>query len=216
MIPLATLSVFIKFFTAMFAIVNPIGAAPIFVAITGDKTKQERRKSIWVVGLTVFLILSFFTFFGHTLLELFGITIGSFRIAGGLILLLMSLSMLNAQPSRMKADVSKDQEDVEIERDDPAIFPFSIPLLAGPGAIATVIVITYEHPGFFNLLAINATLALLSISVMIALVFATVMSQYLGRTGLNVITRLMGILLAAISVEIIVGGIYDLFPALHG
>lgn len=206
------LSVFIKFFTAMFAVVNPIGASPIFIALMSGETTEFRKKSIVTASLTVFLILSFFSLLGNQILEVFGISIAGFKTAGGLILLLMSISMLQARQSRMKAT---EGERVEAEeKDNPAIFPFAIPILAGPGALATVVITTHNTPGLINLVAINGCIALLALITAVSLAFSTVMADKLGKTGLNVITRLMGILLASLAVEMIASGLIELFPAL--
>lgn len=203
----------IKFFTTLFAVVNPIGAGPLFLAFMQGEDRETTKTAVFTVSITVFLTLTFFSVFGLYILTLFGISIGGFQTSAGIILLLMALSMLNAQTSRIKHTKGESAE--AEEKENPAIFPLAIPLLAGPGAITTVIVMANETSGMVNHLLITGVIAALSLAIFISLSFARVMSKKLGKTGLNIISRIMGMLLAAVAIEIIVTGLLKLFPGLQ-
>lgn len=208
-----TFATLFKFFTALFAVANPISTAPLFLAFMHGESKEVIKKATVTVAFTVFLTLTFFSLFGLQILNLFGISIGGFQVSAGIILLLMSISMLNAQTSRIKHTKG---EGVEAEeKDNPAIFPLAIPLSSGPGAITTVIVMTDQTTGVVNHLLIIGVIVALSLTVLISLTFARVMSKKLGKTGLNIITRIMGMILAAVAVEIMVVGLLKLFPGLQ-
>ena len=208
-----SIAMLFKFFTTLFAVVNPIGAGPLFLAFMNGEDKETTKKAVLTVAITVFLTLWFFSIFGLYILKLFGISIGGFQVAAGIILLLMSLSMLNAQTSRIKHTRGEGEE--AEEKDNPAIFPIAIPLCAGPGAITTVIVMANDSPGLINHLLIMGVIAVLAIAIFISLSFARVMSKKLGKTGLNIISRIMGMLLAAVAIEIMVTGLLKLFPVLQ-
>ncbi|HLI78811.1 MAG TPA: MarC family protein, partial [Candidatus Binataceae bacterium] len=127
--------------TALFVIADPIAAIPIFITLTAGNTAQDRKRIASVTALTVATVLVSSIFLGQPLLRLFGISIASFRVGGGILILLMAISMLNARVSRTHGTPEEMQEGVE--KDDPAVVPLGIPLLAGPGAISTMII--YEH-----------------------------------------------------------------------
>ena len=203
----------LKFFTTLFAVVNPVGAGPLFLAFMDGENEKTTKKAIRTVAITVFLTLLFFSIFGLYILNLFGISIGGFQVSAGIILLLMSLSMLNAQTSRIKHTKGEGEE--AEEKDNPAIFPIAIPLCAGPGAITSVIIFANESSGLINHILIGNVIAALSLTIFISLSFARVMSKKLGKTGLNVISRIMGMLLAALAIEIIVLGLLKIFPGLQ-
>jgi multiple antibiotic resistance protein len=150
---------------------------------------------------------------GEEILALSGISVGSFQVAGGIIILILALSMLHAQPSGVHH--SAQEEDAGKAKDNPAVFPLAIPLIAGPGSMATVILYGQRAHGLLETATIGAVIALLCGVLLVALRAADRLSTLLGTTGLNVLTRLMGMLLAAIAVEMMVGGITDLFPQLR-
>jgi MarC family membrane protein len=205
---------FLSFGAALFAIMNPFGAIPIFLSLTADNTPAERLRIGGVTALAVLVALLVTALVGHQLLGFFGISIGAFRAAGGLIILLLALSMLHGRQSTVHHS-PVEQQDGEA-KDDPAVFPLAIPLIAGPGSIATVILYSGQAPGLAGYLVIGATIALLCLVLYFTLRLAAPLSGLLGATGMNVATRLMGMLLAAIAVEMIAAGIGDLFPALRG
>jgi multiple antibiotic resistance protein len=205
---------FLRFGAALFAIMNPFGAIPIFLSLTADNTPAERRRIGAVAALAVLVALLTTALVGQHVLSFFGISIGAFRTAGGLIILVLALSMLHGRQSSVHHS-PVEQQDGEA-KDDPAVFPLAIPLIAGPGSIATVILYSGQAPGLAGYVVIGATIALLCLVLGLALRLAAPLSGLLGPTGMNVATRLMGMLLAAIAVEMIAAGMVDLFPALRG
>ena len=205
---------FLSFGAALFAIMNPFGAIPIFLSLTADNTPAERLRIGGVTALAVLVALLVTALVGHQILGFFGISIGAFRAAGGLIILLLALSMLHGRQSTVHHS-PVEQQDGEA-KDDPAVFPLAIPLIAGPGSIATVILYSGQARGMAGFLVIGAVVALLCLVLYLVLRLALPLSDRLGPTGMNVATRLMGMLLAAIAVEMIAAGIGDLFPTLRG
>ena len=204
---------FLRFAAALFAIMNPFGNIAIFLSITADRSPAERARIATLASAAVLITLLVVAVLGEEILALFDISVGSFRIAGGIIILILALSMLHAQPSGVHH--SEEEEDAGKEKDNPAFFPLAIPLIAGPGSIATVILYSQRAHGLLETATIGLVILLMCALLLITLRAADRLSGFLGTTGLNVMTRLMGMLLAAIAVEMMVGGLTDLFPALH-
>jgi multiple antibiotic resistance protein len=204
---------FLRFAAALFAIMNPFGNIAIFLSITSDRSPAERGRIAIVTSGAVLVTLVVVAVLGEQILALFDISVGAFRIAGGIIILILALSMLHAQQSGVHH--SAQEEDAGKIKDNPAIFPLAIPLIAGPGSMATVIVYSQRAHGLLDTAMIGAAIILLCGMQLLALRVAERLSTFLGTTGLNVLTRLMGMLLAAIAVEMIVGGLTDLFPQLR-
>jgi multiple antibiotic resistance protein len=204
---------FPRFAAALFAIMNPFGNIAIFLSITADRSPAERRRIATVTATAVLITLLVVAVLGEQILGLFDISVGSFRIAGGIIILILALSMLHAQPSGVHH--SEQEEDAGKAKDNPAVFPLAIPLIAGPGSMATVILYSQHAHGLPGAATIGAVIVLMSGLLLLTLHASDRLSRYLGPTGLNVMTRLMGMLLAAIAVEMMVGGLGDLFPQLQ-
>jgi multiple antibiotic resistance protein len=206
------LEVYLKSFTALIALLNPIGAIPIFINLTQSQIENQRRRTARNAAFTVLAVLWVSFFSGSLLLSFFGISIASFRIAGGLLILLIALAMLQAKPSAVK------QTDEEIEdsslRENVAVVPLGIPLLAGPGAISTVILYAKKHSSLVYDLVEAAVIALSVLVTWLCLRGAPYLARWLGKTGINVFTRIMGLIMAAIGVEFIAKGIQALFPLL--
>ena len=205
---------YIKLFIGLLAIVNPFGAIPLFISMTADENAQQRRRTIDMVAIGVTVILLAALFVGEYLLSFFGITIDSFRVGGGILVLLMAIAMLHAKTSMIK------QTDVEahesIEKESVAIVPLAMPLLAGPGAISTVILAAHRAHSVAHYLIIALSIVLLSAVVWAVLRLSPWIARHLGATGINIFTRIMGLILAAIAVEFIASGIKGLFPVLAG
>jgi multiple antibiotic resistance protein len=204
---------FLRFAAALFAIMNPFGGVAIFLSITADRSAAERGRIATMTAAAVLITLLVAAVLGEQILALFGISVGAFQIAGGIIILILALSMLHAQPSGVHH--SAQEEDAGKAKENPAVFPLAIPMIAGPGSMATVILYAQHVQGVLSALAIGAVIVLMCALLLVALHAADRMSAFLGTTGLNVLTRLMGMLLAAIAVEMMVGGLSDLFPQLH-
>jgi len=203
----------VKAALALFAIVDPVGVIPIFLLATQGYTLTQSRAAARIAALTVLGVLTLFTFAGGSMLMFFGIRLAAFSVAGGLLLLLLALSMVQAHvsPQRQTQDEAAETE----ERDAVGVVPLGIPLLAGPGAITHVIVAASAAKGeVLHQVALLIPVALVSLSVWLAFRAAPVISRRLGKTGIHVVTRLMGLIIAAISIEMIAGGLGKLFPGL--
>lgn len=202
----------IKLTVALLAIVDPFASIPIFLSTTTGYTHAERRHVTEVVAITVFSVLAVAALIGTQVLRFFGISIPSFLIAGGILLLLMAISMLQAKESGIRQ--TPDEAEEAAEKDAVAVVPLGIPLLAGPGAISTMIIATHHTESFFGQIILLIPAALIGIGVWVTFSAATRISDRLGKTGMNIITRVMGLIIAAIGVEYIYRGVIELFPKL--
>ena len=201
----------IKLTVALLAIVDPVASIPVFLGTTTGYAPAERQRVTQVVAITVFCVLGIAALIGTQVLNFFGISIPSFLIAGGILLLLMAIAMLQARESGIRQ--TPDEAAEAAERDAVAVVPLGIPLLAGPGAISTMIIATHQSTlGHHLLLLIPA--AVIGIVVWVTFAAASRISERLGTTGMNIITRVMGLIIAAIGVEYIYRGLIELFPKL--
>jgi multiple antibiotic resistance protein len=205
-------SEFVKFAAALFAILNPFGNTAIFLSVTAERSTADRQRIALLTSVAVLITLVVAAVIGQEILDLFGISIGSFRIAGGVIVLLIALSMLRARQSGVHHSAQEEADGQQ--KDNPAIFPLAIPVIAGPGAIATVILYAEHAQSVGGALTIGEVIALMCVILLVTLRAADRLSGLLGPTGMNVLTRLMGMILAAIAVEMMAGGLRDLFPQL--
>jgi multiple antibiotic resistance protein len=203
----------VKAALALFAIVDPVGVIPIFLLATQGYTLKQSRSAARIAALTVLGVLTLFTFLGEPMLNFFGIRLAAFSVAGGLLLLLLALSMVQAHvsPQRQTRDEAMEAE----EREAVGVVPLGIPLLAGPGAITHVIVAAGAARGeVLHQAALLIPVALVALSVWVSFRAAPAIAQRLGKTGIHVVTRLMGLIIAAISIEMIASGLGTLFPGL--
>ena len=197
---------------ALFAIVNPIGSVPIFITATNGSSEAERTSIVRLIALTVFLVLTISVLLGDLILEFFGIGIPSFQAGGGILLLLMAISMMHAKQSGFRQTAEEAQ--AAAEREATAIVPLSIPLLAGPGAISNMIIAAQQSHGLWGHLLLLAPVTAVTLLVWGILRLSTPIANRLGTIGINIFTRLMGLILAAMAVEFIAHGLLGLFPAL--
>lgn len=210
-------SAFWLFFAALFAIMNPLVAVPFFVGMTEGYTERRRRRLAFVATVAVALALTAAALFGREILGFFAISIGSFRIAGGIIVLLMGLSLLQSKASVGSSD-APDAPDSEsrVSRDSEAICPLAIPLLAGPGAIATIIIRCEGAERVCDFVTIGAVIAAMVVVTYVVLRIAVPVSRILGPSGLTVMTRLIGMIVAAIAIDMMVIGVRMTFPGISG
>jgi len=203
---------YVKIVISILAIVNPLGAIPVFVNLTADTVLEERKRIARVAALSVALILIISVWSGEALLGFFGIGIPSFRVAGGLLILLMAISMMHARLSDTQhtANEAKEAE----EKDNVAVVPLAIPLMAGPGAMSLVITLAHKNPNWAGRLMLSGGVVIVALVVWIALHLAEPLSRILGTTGINIGTRIMGLILTAVGVEFIAVGLKQLFPVL--
>lgn len=193
-------------FVALFVVIDPIGLAPLFIALTQGMPAQARRAVGLRACVIAFLLLMLFAFFGEAVLGFIGISMPAFRIAGGVLLFLTALDMLfERRQTRRKGNA--EAHDEEGTHPDPSVFPLAIPLLAGPGAIATIILLVGQAEGPGDLAALTGILAAILAMVFVLFLAAGMIERALGRTGINVVTRLLGMLLAALSVQFILDGL---------
>ncbi len=204
---------YIKVLVGIISIVNPLGAIPVFLSLSGDRSQAEVRQIARVTGLSVAVVLVISAWTGEMILSFFGIGIPAFRTAGGLLILLMALAMMHARQSSAKR--SPEEEDADSEKENIAVVPLAIPLLAGPGAISLVVVEGQRAHGFFGHLIVSGCILVVALLVWLTLHLARPIGERLGVTGLNIATRIMGLLLAAIGIQMIAEGMINLFPALH-
>lgn len=195
-------------FPAVFLIVDPFGALPVFLAMTTRDSAEKTRAMALKACLTAALIMALFTLFGGVLFKFFGLTLSAFRVAGGLLLLITALDMLRArQPSTRTSEGEAKEGD---EKDDIAIVPLAMPVLAGPGAIATVMVLMADGASVALGAAVLASIALTFFITWLVLRSAQPVKRVLGQTGLALVNRLFGLILATIAVQFIFGGAKDL------
>jgi len=197
-------SFLITAFVSLFVVIDPIGLAPLFVALTAGMSPQKRR-AIGIRACVVAIgILLVFSLFGEGILTFIGISMPAFRIAGGILLFLTALDMLFERRQKRRQDQA-DEDDTD--EDDPSVFPLAIPLIAGPGAIATVILLigqTNDTAEYFSIMGV-----LLAVMALVFVMFlsAATLERMLGKTGITVVTRLLGMLLAALSVQFVLDGL---------
>ena len=203
---------YVKIFVALLVIVNPIGTMPMFLGLTHRHTVADKKRIARVASIAVAIVLTASAVLGEHLLEFFGITIASFRVGGAILILLLAISMMHAAPSgeRQTPEEAKEAED----KQSIAVVPLALPLLAGPGAISTTIIYAAQRPSLAHLTAVVACCLLVALTTWIALRAATQIGRRLGKIGINVVIRIMGLLLAAVAVEIFAGGIVVLLPGL--
>lgn len=202
----------VKAFVALLAIVNPAGNAALFLSLTGDDTPAERSRVAAVAAIAIATTLVVCVVAGDQILALFGIRMDDLRVAGGLVVLMIGLSMLHAQQSAVHAGPAETREGAQ--KESPAVVPLAIPIVAGPGAMATAIVATDAATRWSEKLQlIGATLAA-SALVYAAFRAAPLLQRRLGTSGMNIVVRIMGLLLAAIAIDMMAAGLRGEFPAL--
>lgn len=192
-------------FGSLFAIVDPFAVVPTFLAMTARDTAAQRRRMARTACITCAGVMAFFALAGPTIFKLFGITLAAFQVAGGLVLLLSSLDMLRAQKSPLKETPEEAAEGMN--KDDIAITPLAVPMLAGPGAITTSIVLANKAHGVPQTAIFYALIALVALISYFVLTIAADGAKRLSPTFLNIVTRLMGLLLAAIGVQLILSAL---------
>lgn len=204
---------FVNTFIAILVISNPLSALPAILKITRNQSLIDKRKTGLTTGIAVFVILLVTTWVGTPLLMILGIKLPAFQVAGGVIIFMMALSMLNAEESPIKQTAEEQKEKVR-GGGEGAIVPLAIPIIAGPGAMSTIIVYVNAFPGIYNLMILSVAVILVSLVMGILLYFASNLEKLLGQSRINIINRLGGLILAAISIQTLANGVTGLFPAL--
>ena len=208
-----TLAQLSTFAVALFAIANPIGTIGVFLGLTADQSNAERNKTAVSTFAACTIIFLLFIWTGDIVLAAFGISLAAFQAAGGFIVVLVALSMLNAKISPMQHNEAEAQE--AQQKSAVGVVPLAIPILAGPGAITTIIVHSNKFQAFGDRLEMSAVGVGISLSILISYLCANFISRVLGAIGINIATRLMGLVLAAIGFDIMGEGVRTLLGLGH-
>jgi multiple antibiotic resistance protein len=201
-----------KALVTLLAIVNPLACVPFFIHYTQGFSPKLRRKTIWVSSFTAFTVIALSALLGLQLLDFFGISLASFQVGGGMLLLTSSLAMLNAQPAEAKS--AQSELDDHSVRTSVAVVPLAIPLLTGPATMSTVIILAEKTTNFWQLGTLVAYGVIIAFATAVCFSLAQPIARVLGKTGISVMTRLMGLILAALAVEVMADGLQKLFPIL--
>ena len=195
----------IKTTIALIAIVDPIGCLPLFLSLTGQHKKINKKNVVKMTAITVFIILVTSLFLGDKILNMFGISMPSFQICGGILLLIMAISMMLG-----KHQVIESGQNGKSDKELIAFVPLSIPLLAGPGAMSNMIIAAHQAPNFINQSFLILPCLAVSLLIWLTLSFAENISKVIGAIGTKIITRVMGLLLGSMEIEFITRGVLDI------
>jgi multiple antibiotic resistance protein len=209
----------------LLAIVNPLGVIPFFIHYTQGYTREQRQRTILISAFTTFCVIAISAIAGLQILEFFGITLASFQVGGGLLLMLGAMSMLNAEPAEGKSAKesssdsifhanAEDAEALTAARTSIAVVPLAIPLLTGPATMSTMVIYAEKAKLWWQLATLVGYGVVVALAVFIAFTAARPIAKLMGQTGINVMTRLMGLILAALAVEVMADGLVKLFPIL--
>ena len=198
----------------LLAIVNPLAIVPFFIHYTQGFTSAQRKRTIGIASLSVFIVIAVCALVGLDVLDFFNISLASFQVGGGLLLITSALAMLNAQPAEAKAtpgEVNDAHTKTSI-----AVVPLTIPLLTGPATMSTVVIYADQAKTVAQHSALIGYGVVIALATWLCFTLAKPIARVLGQTGINVMTRLMGLILAALSVEVMAAGLVKLFPVLAG
>lgn len=198
------LTFFTLCFPSMFSIIDPIGVVPVYLALVGAETPSEQRRTALRATLTATIVLSLFAATGTAIFHFFGITIPAFKLAGGILMFIMALEMMRAHTSPVKS-TPEETSDAQT-KDDVAIVPIGIPLLSGPGAIAAAIMWSSRAERAGEKLALFISIGLVTAITLLTLLFAGRVARFLGKTGINLVSRIMGLILAATAAQFVIDG----------
>ncbi len=203
---------------ALLAIVNPLAIVPFFIHYTQGFSEKQRRDTVRTAALSSFCVIATCALLGLQILEFFSISLQSFQVGGGLLLLISAMNMLNAQPAEAKSNTHELEEGAEkaATGSSIAVVPLTIPLLTGPAAMSTVVIYADRAETLWQHAALVGYGVVIAAATFICFSLADPIARVLGKTGINVMTRLMGLILAALAVEVMADGLGKLFPVLAG
>jgi len=206
----------IKPLVTLLAIVNPLAIVPFFIHYTEGLSPDLRKRTVWVSSFTAFLVIAASALFGIGILEFFGISLASFQVGGGMLLLMSALNMLNAKPAEVKPTTTDLADGVERAAlgASIAVVPLTIPLLTGPATMSAVVIYSERAKTFWQMTTLLGYGVVVGLVTALCFSLADPIARVLGRTGINVMTRLMGLILAALAVEVMTSGLGKLFPIL--
>jgi len=196
----------------LLAIVNPLAIVPFFIHYTQGFSRKQRQRTVMIASLSAFAVIATCAIVGLQVLAFFGISLASFQVGGGMLLLTSALSMLNAQPAEAKATPNEVND--ASARASIAVVPLTIPLLTGPATMSTVVIYADQAKTFFQHAALVGYGVVIALATAVCFTLGEPIARVLGQTGINVMTRLMGLILAALAVEVMADGLIKLFPAL--
>lgn len=200
----------------LLAIVNPMAIVPFFIHYTEGFSREQRRRTILISAFSCFVVIAISALAGLHILDFFGISLASFQVGGGMLLLTSSLNMLNAQPAEAKTTSHELEDGAEkaARGASIAVVPLTIPLLTGPATMSTVVIYADKAKTFLQLGTLVGYGVVIALATALCFALAQPIARVLGKTGINVMTRLMGLILAALAVEVMSDGLIKLFPAL--
>jgi multiple antibiotic resistance protein len=206
----------LKPLVTLLAIVNPLAIVPFFIHYTQDFSESQRRNTVWISSVSAFVVIAVSALLGLQILGFFGITLASFQVGGGMLLMTSALNMLNARPAEAKPSSHELQDGAEKAAMGAsiAVVPLTIPLLTGPATISTVVIYADKAKSLFQLGTLVGYGVVVALATALCFSLAQPIARILGKTGINVMTRLMGLILAALAVEVMSDGLTKLFPAL--
>lgn len=206
----------IKPLVTLLAIVNPLAIVPFFIHYTQGFSEAQRKRTIRTAAISAALVIAACALFGLQILDVFNISLPSFQVGGGLLLLISAMNMLNAQPAEAKPATNEFEEGAEkaAAGDSIAVVPLTIPLLTGPAAMSTVVIYANSAQTFMQHAALLGYGVVIGVATWVCFSLADPIERVLGKSGINVMTRLMGLILAALAVEVIAGGLGKMFPVL--
>jgi len=202
---------FLNFILSMLAVTNPVGNLAIFLSLTHDKTSHEQKILGLRTTIAVAVVLLLMTWVGTVVLSFFGISLPAFETAGGIVIILIGISMLRPKKSHTS---QASEEDQSLHKESIAVVPMAIPIIAGPGAMTAVVIMAKHYPGVISGMEISGAIFIISLIIGCILFFSSAIQRVLGTTGLKITTRVMGMILIAIAIGMMATGLKELFPIL--
>jgi multiple antibiotic resistance protein len=199
-------------FGSVFSIVDPFAAVPIFLVLVGQQSRPAQNGVALRASLTCFGVLTAFAAAGSLIFTFFGITIPAFKVAGGILLFGVAYDMLRAKPSPTKT--TQEERNEAESKEDVGLIPMGTPLLAGPGAMATATVLAGKAHGWEEHIGLHLAIFAVSVITLVVLRSSMLVARVLGRTGLNVVGRIMGLILAALAIQFVLDGVREALPGL--
>lgn len=208
-------AIYLQFFIGLFAVVNPIGSLPIFFSMTAHQYEADRNKTSLVTAVSIGIILFVSLLFGNVILNAFSLSLDAFRVAGGFLLLTIAMAMISGKLGEHKQNKEEKNADVS-EYENIGVMPLAMPIMAGPGAMGSTIVWGTRYNHLADYIGFSVAILLFAIICYVLFRYSAPLLKKLGKTGSNVITRIMGLILMSLGVQIIATGLGGLFPGLIG
>lgn len=208
-------AIYLQFFLGLFAIVNPFGTLPIFFSMTAHQYEADRNRTNLITSISIAVILLVSLYFGKIILDAFSISLDSFRVAGGILIVSIAMTMISGKLGEHKQNKEEQKADLN-EYENIAVVPLAMPIMAGPGAIGSTIVWGTRYHNWIDFVGFSIAIVLFAVICYVLFRFSGPLVKRLGKTGSNVVTRIMGLILMSLGIEIIVAGLGNLFPGLTG